>query len=117
MVCVCRAAIAPANLAYIPQSQLLPLNQSCSIAPADGYFSGTPAAQFTAPSLPSGLTIDVNTGVISGTPEVGCGWRNYTVTSSNGVYSLSTRIALRIPGEVFALFGVHHDGIAVDIKL
>ncbi len=45
--------------------------------------TGTPAPTFTATGLPTGLSIDGSTGVISGTPPTP-GTSTVTITASNG---------------------------------
>jgi len=51
------------------------------VAPGDGV--DTTGGFFVTPALPAGLTIDNNTGIISGTPTTVTGTTTYTVTAYN----------------------------------
>jgi hypothetical protein len=75
--------------------------------------SGTPTASFrvSAGSLPTGLTLDTTTGLISGTPTT-AGSYTFTVTASNGVapdtsaaYTVTVAAAAAVPGAPVAVPG------------
>jgi len=55
---------------------------------------------FITPALPTGLTLDQNTGIISGTPTATSPATNYTVTAANsaGNSAATVRIAVTIAG-------------------
>lgn len=71
------------------------------IAPNLPHSTGGPISAFVAtPTLPLGLSIDAATGVISGTPQGTSAITDYTVTGSNEVSAVSTKIsiAVMLPG-------------------
>ncbi len=58
---------------------------------------GGPVTLFSiVPALPSGLTLDATTGVISGTPAVAASQSVYTVTAQNDDGSTSTPVTLTV---------------------
>jgi YVTN family beta-propeller protein len=48
-----------------------------------------------SPTLPSGLSLDTSTGVVSGTPDA-VGAATYTITAGDGTNSLTASLALRV---------------------
>ncbi len=72
----------PYNVTYSPASMVCTRETACtSVAPTA---SGDPVTSYSiSPSLPSGLTINNTTGVISGTPHAGLDARPFTVYASN----------------------------------
>ena len=78
--------------------------------------TGGTITQYTiGPSLPSGLSIDPNTGIISGTPTVASAQTTYTVTGTNAYGSVTATLVITVnSGQVVLPQG----GIeAVDYKL
>lgn len=59
-------------------------------------YGGAPASYSVSPSLPTGITIDTSTGVISGTPAGGSILTTYTVTATNATGSTTTTIDILI---------------------
>ena len=57
---------------------------------------------YYTPSLPSGLTMSITTGVISGTPTTVTPPTDYYVTAYNGMVSSSSRVNLRVGNGTFA---------------
>ena len=71
--------------------------QGAAIAPNSPIVSGgTPASYAVAPSLPAGLRLDSNSGVISGTPSSATAQTTYVVTaySSNGNATASLTVTV-----------------------
>ena len=63
---------------------VLNLSQNFAIVPiSPATTGGAPTAYSVAPALPTGLSLDPVTGVISGTPTVLSSASNYTVTAAN----------------------------------
>jgi len=74
---------APTNLAY-PISTLT-ATKTVAITSRTPTVSGGAVTSYTvSPALPAGLSIDVNTGVLSGTATVLSPAANYTFTANNG---------------------------------
>ncbi|MFI5138431.1 MAG: cadherin-like beta sandwich domain-containing protein, partial [Sphingobacteriales bacterium] len=78
-------AIDAAGKVYIGDSGN---NAVKEIIPVGGYYTG--------PFLPAGLTINTNTGVISGTPTAASPATNYTVTAYNAVGSGKANLNIKI---------------------
>ena len=58
--------------------------------------TGTTTTFSAAPLLPSGLTIDASTGVISGTPSYGAPDRDYTITVTEASGSTAAHVHLAV---------------------
>jgi hypothetical protein len=69
---------------------ITPLSPSISGGAVDSYS--------VSPSLPSGLSINSSTGVISGTPSVASSSTNYTITATNSVGNSSVTISIIVNG-------------------
>lgn len=88
-------AAAPTSLTYAvnPASYttgtVIALNQ-----PSSG--GGTPSLYAISPALPTGLSLNANTGVISGTPVTPAARAIYTVTASNDVGSATASLILGV---------------------
>jgi len=62
---------------------------------------GIVPTQFTVtPNLPAGLTLDSNTGVLTGTPTALTPTSDYSVTASNSTASIQTTLLLKIASTV-----------------
>jgi len=89
--------IAPSNLNYDTPSVsyttgvVISLNTPSS----DG---GAVASYSVSPMLPTGLSIDALTGVISGTPTVITNIANYTVTATNAGGSTNVTVSIAVGG-------------------
>ncbi|MCP9751985.1 GEVED domain-containing protein [Ferruginibacter sp. HRS2-29] len=75
-------APAPTSITYSTASPIYCTNTPiASNSPA--YTGGQPTSYNITPALPAGLSIDVVTGIISGTPAAVSAATNYTITASN----------------------------------
>lgn len=82
-------------ITYPQSSYTILKNNAFTATPTN---TGTAATSWSvSPSLPSGLSINSSTGVISGTPTIVTGVANYTVTASNAngasTFILSVEVA------------------------
>lgn len=69
------------------------------IAETGGYVItkvGGSVAYSISPALPTGLTFDTNTGIISGTPTAGSGTTTYTITAYNADGSSTTTVDITV---------------------
>jgi hypothetical protein len=57
---------------------------------------GTVVSYSISPTLPSGLSFNTTTGVISGTPTVISSWNTYTVTATNSGGSTNFGVVIRV---------------------
>ena len=86
---------APANLTY-PLTTVVYTN-GIQIQPNAPLQNGGPVTGYTInPNLPTGLTLNAFTGVISGTPQLVSATTQYTVTASNTGGSVSTPLTVTV---------------------
>lgn len=76
-----RTGSAPSGFSYSPQVRSTTRGQNLSNW--NPSLSGDAATYTISPALPTGITMNPSTGVISGTPSVASLPQNYTVTASN----------------------------------
>ncbi|MBL7716286.1 MAG: putative Ig domain-containing protein [Bdellovibrionales bacterium] len=96
----------PANLNYSNVSITYPINVAI-INNIPSYTGGAVTGYSISPSLPSGLSINATTGIISGTPVVGSSSTNYTVTASNAGGSTTKVLTIAVsalPPSVSSIF-------------
>jgi len=106
---------APTGLSYSPNPVVAAINnQNVSSSPT---VSGVVTGYTISPALPTGVTINATTGVISGIPTVATSQTDYTVTASNitggttATFTLTTVNAVAptslsySPNPVVAIFG------------
>ncbi|WP_080433687.1 Ig domain-containing protein [Burkholderia ubonensis] len=63
-------------------------------------FGGEVTNWQVTPSLPNGLTMNANTGVIAGTPQAIQNTTQYTITGSNGAGAAQTTVTIRVLAEL-----------------
>jgi hypothetical protein len=88
--------VAPAGLAYAG-SPFAATQGVLFTGPAPTFGNATTALVYTvSPELPTGLALDPNLGVISGTPAASSTQNSYTVTASNagGISSVDVLLAV-----------------------
>jgi len=71
-------------------------NQDVAISSITPSNSGDSATWSISPSLPSGLSIDSSTGVISGTPTVTASSASYVITATNSCGSDTATISVTV---------------------
>ena len=96
MVTVNAAVVAP-DLPAFPSPSFLNANVGIAISPVTIANSGGAATYSISPDLPAGLSIDPNTGTISGTPtETTSSGINYTITATNDAGSDNAGFTLSV---------------------
>jgi hypothetical protein len=89
------ALVAPASVIYSTPTVLYVATEA--IVPNTAQTTGGPVASFTvAPSLPAGLSLNAQTGAITGTPAALQSLATYTVTASNAAGSAQTQVRIAI---------------------
>jgi len=85
---------APSNLSY-PSPNIFTLNNAIvDLVPS---FQGSAVSSFSvSPSLPSGLSINTSTGIISGTPTAVSSATNYVITATNSIGSTLDTISISV---------------------
>lgn len=93
-----QAALAPpASLAYATPRALYTAGQA--VVPNTALVTGgTPSAFTVMPALPAGLSLNVLTGAITGTPAAIQPLTTYTVTASNSAGSALAQVQLAVTG-------------------
>jgi hypothetical protein len=87
-------AVAPSGLTYVtPQVYTVDGNAINNLTPT---ITGDPATFSVSPALPAGLTLNSNTGVISGTPTLATAATAYTVTATNAGGNTTATINISI---------------------
>jgi PKD repeat protein len=89
------ALLPPANLTY---TQMSPTYVTGSAITANNPSStgGAVASYAVAPALPTGLTLNTTTGVITGTPTVATAATNYVVTATNAAGSTTATLSITV---------------------
>lgn len=90
----------PTGISYFKQSTTI-----ADITPV--IVGGTPTTCISSPALPTGLSLNQSTCVISGTPIVGTSLSTYTITASNALSSVTgtTTFKVDFSGPKFVYFG------------
>ena len=94
------------NLTYI-LNQGIPIN----IAPFPSYSGPNISYNIDGCALPTGLTLNTQTGEIDGTPLLPTTFREYTITVTNAIGSASTQLIINVIKEILAprVFGENAD--------
>jgi hypothetical protein len=94
------------NLTYI-LNQGIPIN----IAPFPSYSGAGISYNIDGCALPTGLTLNTQTGEIDGTPLLPTTFREYTITVTNAIGGASTQIIINVIKEILAprVFGENAD--------
>jgi Putative Ig domain len=91
--------VAPSKLAYTSPS--LSLNVGTAMTNDVPSSSGGAVVSYSAsPALPSGLTLNASTGVISGTPSTPSSQTNYSITAKNTGGSTSAALSITVVAQV-----------------
>jgi hypothetical protein len=90
--------VAPSDLVY-PQTTIT-ASVGQAITPDTPTVAGTVSSYSVSPALPAGLSLNISTGTISGTPTTAAAQATYTVTATN--ISGSTTATLQITVSVAA---------------
>ncbi|WP_420993120.1 kelch repeat-containing protein [Cupriavidus sp. 30B13] len=89
------APVAPASLAYDTPAALYVAAEA--IVPNTPRVTGGAASAFTvAPALPAGLSLNAQTGAITGTPAAVQSQATYTVTASNRAGSAQAQVRISV---------------------
>ena len=86
---------APAGLAYTTAAALYTLGTPIA-ANNPTSTGGAVAAYSVSPDLPAGLSLDEETGIITGTPTALTAKAGYTVTASNATGKATTTVAITV---------------------
>lgn len=117
-------------VSYSPATLSCQVGQACA-SPTPTVTGGAPSAFTSSPTLPAGLTIDLASGLISGTPTSPSSSASFTITATNESGSATTTLAITVDdvgpsgliyatsnavctlGQPCALSRPHNDGGAV----
>ena len=94
------AVTAPSGLSYSENTATYVLGNT--ITSNTPTVTGLVASYSISPALPTGLTINTTTGVISGTPTVSKTAISYTVTATNAAGSTTKVISISVLGITYA---------------
>lgn len=91
------SAPVPPSISYSPSVFNLSLDRAMTAAVPQS--SGSFPTWGISPGLPAGLVLNVQTGIISGTPSVVSPQASYTVTATNAAASVTTSVTISV-GEI-----------------
>ena len=98
----------PGAAVITPTNQTLVATQNVAITPTSIFqtsnLTGTITYAISGATLPSGLSFNTNTGVVSGTPTAPLANTSFTITASNGTNSATASLAITVNAAI-ASFG------------
>ena len=89
------AVVAPSALTYASNPAVYPVGTAIA-ANVPSHGGGTVLSYGASPTLPTGLSLDASTGVISGTPTARSPKATYTISASNSGGSTSTALSITV---------------------
>jgi hypothetical protein len=105
---------APSQLTYSPNPVVSVV--STTNVSASPSVIGTVDSYSISPALPTGITIDATSGVISGTPSVISPKATYTVTATNSIGSTTTPFVLTVNPKAPDSFNYFPNEISVNVN-
>ncbi|KAA1016222.1 hypothetical protein FVF58_02520, partial [Paraburkholderia panacisoli] len=107
------APVTPDTLDYLNSS--IDYVTSAPITPDAPIATGGEITEYTvSPPLPQGLTLDPQTGVITGTPTTQTPPTVYTITGSNGVDTVETQVTIGVDAQAHPPMGLTYRDSAPD---
>jgi hypothetical protein len=99
-----QSVVPPSALSYTPSSASGTVD--IAISTLTPSVTGTVTSYAVNPTLPSGLSLDAASGVISGTPSAVSASATYTVTATNGTGSTTATVMIEVSaaGSTFAVW-------------
>ena len=98
----------PGTAVITPTNQTLVATQNVAITPTSIFqtsnLTGTITYAISGATLPSGLSFNTNTGVVSGTPTATLANTSFTITASDGTNSATASLAITV-NTAIASFG------------
>ncbi len=89
------AISAPSGISYPSFKHYYTTSKPVYLAPSNG--NGGAATSFSiSPALPSGLTFNTATGIVTGTPTVTSSLTTYTITATNGAGNQTTTFSMAV---------------------
>ena len=88
------SATAPSNLVYPHSTEALIIDVAAT--PNVPTFAGSPSIFSVVPSLPAGVTLDLHTGAIGGTPTQAAAQDSYVLRATNSAGFTTTTVALAV---------------------
>ena len=89
------AVVAPSNLTYAVNPATYTVGTAIT-ANTPSSSGGDVTAYSVSPALPAGLSLNTNTGVISGTPTTATSTATYTITASNSAGSTTAGLKITV---------------------
>ena len=89
------SAPPPAGLSYITQAAVYTVGTTIPANSPTGT-RGAATAYVASPNLPAGLSLDDDTGIISGTPTAVTATASYTITASNVTGSTTATLTITV---------------------